>query len=53
MNELAGVEPSTNVDRVFTALLHEVAQEETPRFFAIVEEYGNAEDAHVAGYGLS
>ncbi|MBB5805375.1 hypothetical protein F4560_005143 [Saccharothrix ecbatanensis] len=53
MNDLAGVGQSTNVDRVFTALLHEVAKEEAPRFFAIVEEYGNAEDARVAGYGLA
>jgi hypothetical protein len=53
VNELTEVEQSTNVNRVFTALLHEVAQEGAPRLFAIVEEYGNAEDARVAGYGLA
>jgi hypothetical protein len=53
VNELARVEHSTDVDRVFTALLREVAWEEAPRLFAIVEEYGEAEDARVAGYGLA
>ncbi|MFD1151643.1 hypothetical protein [Saccharothrix hoggarensis] len=38
---------------VFTALAREVALEEAPRLFAIVEEYGEAEDARVAGYGLA
>lgn len=43
----------TNMDVVFTALLQEVAREEAPRMFAIVEEYGEREDARVAGYGLA
>ncbi|TQM79212.1 hypothetical protein FHX81_1509 [Saccharothrix saharensis] len=33
--------------------MHEVAREDAPRLFAIVEEYGEAEDARVAGYGLA
>ncbi len=34
-------------------LVHEVAWEEAPRLFALVEEYGEGEDVRVAGYGLS
>jgi hypothetical protein len=49
VNEPAG--QTTNP--IFTALLHDVAREEAPRLFAIVEEYGEAEDARVAGYGLA
>jgi hypothetical protein len=51
MNELTEIEQAT----VFTALLQEVAREEAPRLFAIVEEYGNGEedDLRVAGYGLA
>jgi hypothetical protein len=37
----------------FTGLMQELAVEEAPRLFALVEEYGEAEDARVAGYGLA
>jgi hypothetical protein len=37
----------------FTGLIQELAVEEAPRLFALVEEYGEAEDARVAGYGLA
>jgi hypothetical protein len=37
----------------FGRLLRELAADEAPRLFAIVEEYGEAEDARVAGYGLA
>jgi hypothetical protein len=40
------------MDVVFTALLHEVARDEAPRLFAIVEELDEKEDVRVAGYGL-
>ncbi|MFE2754794.1 hypothetical protein ACFXGA_22610 [Actinosynnema sp. NPDC059335] len=53
MNELAEVEQPTDLDDVFTALLHEVALEGAPRPFAVVEEYGDREDVRVAGYGLA
>jgi hypothetical protein len=37
----------------FTGLMRESAVAEAPRLFAIVEEYGEAEDTRVAGYGLA
>ncbi|WP_158842208.1 hypothetical protein [Saccharothrix deserti] len=37
----------------FATLVHELAAAEAPWLFAIVEEYGEAEDARVAGYGLA
>lgn len=37
----------------FTGLMRELAAGEAPRLFALVEEYGEAEDARVAGYGLA
>jgi hypothetical protein len=49
----ARIEQSTNTDREFTAVLHELAREEAPRLFAVVEEYGEGEDVRVAGYGLA
>ncbi|WP_447006563.1 hypothetical protein ACRAKI_08840 [Saccharothrix isguenensis] len=33
--------------------MHQLAVSEAPRLFGIVEEYGEAEDARVAGYGLA
>jgi hypothetical protein len=36
----------------FTAVMRQLAVAEAPRLFAIVEEYGEGEDARVAGYGL-
>lgn len=53
MNEPTRVERTVDVGKVFTALMHEVASEDAPRLFAIVEEYGEGEDARVAGYGLA
>ncbi|WP_202919165.1 hypothetical protein [Saccharothrix deserti] len=35
------------------ALVHELAADEAPRLFAIVEEYGEREGARVAGYGVA
>ena len=37
----------------FATRLREVAREGAPRLFALVEEYGEAQDARVAGYGLA
>ncbi|ROP39000.1 hypothetical protein [Saccharothrix texasensis] len=37
----------------FAGLMRELAVVEAPRLFALVEEYGEAEDARVAGYGLA
>ncbi|MBB5807974.1 hypothetical protein F4560_007742 [Saccharothrix ecbatanensis] len=37
----------------FAAVVHQLAEDDAPRLFAIVEEYGEAEDARVAGYGLA
>jgi hypothetical protein len=45
-------EPPWNAQE-FDALVLELAVAEAPRLFAIVEEYGEAEDARVAGYGLA
>jgi hypothetical protein len=53
VNELAGTGQSPNMNTVFAALLREVAQEDAPQLFAIVEEYGEQADARVAGYGLA
>ena len=53
MTKLTEVEQTTNVEELFTALLHEVAREDAPRLFAIVEEYGQGEDVRVAAYGLA
>lgn len=46
-------ERSTMTEQEFTALVHEVAQEEAPRLFAIVEEHGERESVRVAGYGVA
>jgi hypothetical protein len=46
-------EDDIDVDVVFATLLREVADEDAPRLFALVEEYGDADDARVAGYGLA
>jgi len=53
VTKLTEVEQTTNVEEVFTVLLHEVAREGAPRLFAVVEEYGQGEDVRVAGYGLA
>lgn len=53
MKCLADAEHTADMDVVFTALMHEVARDDAPRLFAIVEECGEAEDARVAGYGLA
>lgn len=53
MKDPAHADQSVNMDAVFTALMREVAREDAPRLFAIVEEYGEAEEARVAGYGLA
>lgn len=37
----------------FTGLMRELAVCEAPRLFALVEEYGEGQDARVAGYGLA
>lgn len=40
-------------EQEFAMLVHEVAHEEAPRLFAIVEEYGEQESVRVAGYGVA
>lgn len=54
MNEPATtmVEPPWS-DEEFAIVMHELAVHEAPRLFAVVEEYGEAEEARVAGYGLA
>jgi hypothetical protein len=42
-----------NMEVVLAYVLHEMAREEAPRLFALVEEYGCGEDVRVAGYGLA
>lgn len=37
----------------FTRVMRELATAGAPRLFALVEEYGEGEDARVAGYGLA
>ncbi|XVS64666.1 hypothetical protein ACQPYE_00965 [Actinosynnema sp. CA-299493] len=37
----------------FADVMRELAEQETPRLFALVEEYGDRADARVAGYGLA
>ncbi|MFI9010713.1 hypothetical protein ACIGNX_26100 [Actinosynnema sp. NPDC053489] len=39
-------------EQEFTELVREVAHEEAPRLFAIVEEHGEREGVRVAGYGV-
>ncbi|WP_158843880.1 hypothetical protein [Saccharothrix deserti] len=58
MNELAEQTALTTVGPLWTPeefarVMRELAADEAPRLFAIVEEYGEAEDARVAGYGLA
>ncbi|PSL53074.1 hypothetical protein B0I31_110165 [Saccharothrix carnea] len=40
-------------EQEFTELVQEVAHDEAPRLFAIVEEYGERESVRVAGYGVA
>ena len=44
--------PPWNAEQ-FTRRIRELAADETPRLFALVEEYGHREGARVAGYGLA
>ena len=37
----------------FADVMRELAKQEAPRLFALVEEYGDRADARVAGYGLA
>ncbi|XVS67722.1 hypothetical protein ACQPYE_17215 [Actinosynnema sp. CA-299493] len=37
----------------FTGLMRELALAEAPGLFALVEEFGEGQDARVAGYGLA
>jgi hypothetical protein len=58
VNELAEQTPSTTTVGLwnreeFASVMRDLAMEEAPRRFALVEEYGEAEDARVAGYGLA
>ncbi|WP_158842509.1 hypothetical protein [Saccharothrix deserti] len=40
-------------DKEFTTVMRRLAADEAPRLFAIIEEYGEHDDARVAGYGLA
>ncbi|QQQ74632.1 hypothetical protein IOD16_26220 [Saccharothrix sp. 6-C] len=40
-------------EQEFAVLVQEVAREEAPRLFAIVEEQGDRESVRVAGYGVA
>ncbi|MGW4113350.1 hypothetical protein ACWEFJ_20985 [Actinosynnema sp. NPDC004786] len=40
-------------EQEFATLVREVAREEAPRLFAVVEEYGEREGVRVAGYGVA
>jgi hypothetical protein len=53
VNELVGVGQIPEADEPFAGLLLDVASDEAPRLFAIMEEYGEQEDVRAAGYGLA
>ncbi|WP_158852158.1 hypothetical protein [Saccharothrix deserti] len=57
MNDLAEHAVPTTIEPLgeeeFAALVHELAADEAPRLFAVVEEYGEREGARVAGYGVA
>ncbi|MFD0204281.1 MULTISPECIES: hypothetical protein [Saccharothrix] len=58
MNELDERAPKPGAQPLWTEgefanVMHLIAKEQAPRLFAIVEEYGEREDARVAGYGLA
>jgi len=40
-------------DAKFEALIRELVTDDAPRLFAVVEEYGDREDAHVGAWGLA
>ncbi|MEU4803072.1 hypothetical protein [Actinosynnema sp. NPDC023587] len=40
-------------DKEFAGFLTELVRDVAPRLFAIVEEYGDREDAEIAAYGLA
>lgn len=50
MNELAEVPPTR---RAFDGHMLDIAREDAPRVFAIVEEWGDQHAVRVAGYGLA
>ena len=37
----------------FAAVMRQLAEQQAPRLFAVVEEYGERREARVAGYGLA
>lgn len=47
----SGMPPLCGEDE-FADLIHDMVAESTPRLFAIVQEYGERVDAHVAAWGL-
>ncbi len=47
------VEAGQGTDEEFAGFVVGLAQDVAPRLFAIVEEYGEREDAEVAAYGLA
>ena len=53
MNEQSASTTDLWGEEQFAAVIRRLAAHEAPRLFAIVEEYGEAEDARVAGYGLA
>ncbi|MFC6088232.1 hypothetical protein [Saccharothrix lopnurensis] len=52
LDEHPAVEPLWSPEE-FADIMRELAREEAPRLFAIVEEYGDRVDARVAGYGVA
>jgi hypothetical protein len=53
VNDGTTIEQNTDVDALFALQMRELAHENAPRLFAIVEEYGEQRDVRVAGYGLA
>lgn len=45
-------EPPLCDEAEFADLIREMVEDEAPRLFAIVQEYGERVDAHVAGWGM-
>ncbi|HEX6355287.1 hypothetical protein [Actinophytocola sp.] len=54
--DTSDVDPSTQPplcdEQEFTELVRQMVNEAAPRLFAVVQEYGERVDAHVAGWGL-
>lgn len=53
MSEPTGLGPSYDTDEQFAGFAAGLVQDNAPRLFALVVEFGERVDADVAGYGLA